>query len=271
VALMGLKITRRGIKKALAFAGRLLRIIALVIGWFTETFLFPIPLILDMPDWWPFKKWPLLIYPPLIIGCYVFAVREAIISNYFLATVLAITGTFLIVVMRASYLGGEHEVELEPDIGLTRRAWAASEQAPADIRAQLQEIILAKDIPAEVKTVVYTVVVSAAEGKVPEVDWRPSKASDSRVEQFVTALRSWMLGRQVMLRALGNAGRSGLFRGQLMKAAGGDVPRARDMLSEMVKRREVVMRSMNKEPDWELYWLPEHAPRHGSGSKGTTR
>lgn len=280
MALMGPTSPRRGIKKVLAFAGRVLGIAAVVIGWFTETILFPIPFVLDMPDWRPFKRRPFLIYPPLITGCYVSAVLAAIISNYFLAIVLAITGTFLIVLMRSS-LDEKHEADrkheaelLFPSSEPAQRAWAASEQVPAGIRAQFQEIILARDIPVEAKTVVCALVLGAAEGIVPEV-WPPTKALedlDSRVEQFVMALSSWMRARQAMLKALGNAGKTGLSRRQLMNAVGrdvplnaADVPWAQDILSEMAERGEVVTRSMTKKPSWERYWLPEHAPVSNQG------
>ncbi len=270
VALMGLKGARRGIKKALAFAGRLLEKLASFIGWVAAEILFPIPGLEILISW--FWRWPFLLYPPLIMGCYAFALWDTISSkNYYLAIVLAITGAWLIAVMRLNLqaLGddGRDEVEL-PDSKLTKRAEAAIAQVPANIRAQYHEIMVARDIPVEVRTFVCELVVGAVEGKFPKVDWTPLKAVedlDARVPEFLTALGtldSWMRSRQAMLKALGDAGRAGLLSGELVKTAGGHVPTARNMVREMAGRGELVMR---KEGSAKRYWLPEHAPVSDQG------
>ena len=204
-----------------------------------------------------FGRWPYLLYPPLITGCYAFALWDAISGeNYYLAIVLAVTGTFLIAVMRSPLVD---VVEL-PDSKLTKRAEAAIARVSVKIKAQYDEIIVARDIPVEVKTVVCEMVVGAVEGKFPTIDWPPPKAFEdlgSRVPEFVTALGSWMRPRQAMLKALGEAGSAGLLSGELVKTAGGDVPTARNMARQMVGCGEVVMRETGSA---KRYWLPEYAP-----------
>lgn len=193
MALMGLTSARRGIKKALAFAGRLLEKLTAWIGYLTMELLFPIPGIDILISW--FGRWPFVLYPPLITGCYAFALWDVFSSkNYYFAIVLAITGTFLIAVMRSpiSPDGGDG-VEL-PDSKLLKCAEAAIAQVPDDIRAQYYEIIRASDIPVEVKKVVCAVVVFAVEGKFPDLDWQPHKILEDPappVKEFVTALGDW--------------------------------------------------------------------------------
>lgn len=211
-----------------------------------------------------FKRRPYLLYPPLIILCYVLALLRAISKDYSLAIVLAIMGTFFVYLLRNSP-DGKGEIAIFPNSTLTQRTWAAIARVPADIKEQFFQIIVAQDIPVQERTVACTLALGAFEGNVPNVDWPPPMTLedlDPRVRQFVIDLRSWLWAHQAVLKALRDAGRAGLFRWPLVDAAGGGVPSTwvTDMVSDMAQRGELVMRNKSDKPSGEHYWLPKHAP-----------